>query len=120
MNADQYATRINNTCRRTYILQKQTGQLSMSDKKILEIALQDLCIVLEELRLLHQELDSQNQQLLAARQQVERECDYYRNLFNFAPDGYLITDIDGKIIEANLTAARLLNVEQEFFKLLNI
>lgn len=114
MNADQYVTNINDIHKRTNIPQKETGQLSMSDKKILEIALKDLCIALEELRTLHEKIDLENQQLSVHQQKLEKECQYYRDLFNSAPDGYLVTDADGVILEANQTAARLLNVEREF------
>lgn len=38
----------------------------------------------------------------------------YRDLFQFAPDGYLVTDRHGRIIEANIAAARLLNLPARF------
>ncbi|CAA9401470.1 hypothetical protein AVDCRST_MAG94-5938, partial [uncultured Leptolyngbya sp.] len=45
---------------------------------------------------------------------MEAERQRYQELFEFAPDGYLVTDAQGKIQEANLAAARLLNIEQRF------
>lgn len=38
----------------------------------------------------------------------------YHNMFEFAPDAYLVTDVRGIIREANYAAARLLNVSQHF------
>ncbi len=38
----------------------------------------------------------------------------YQEWFEFAPDGYVITDPQGVILEANHAAAALLNVHQEF------
>jgi PAS domain S-box-containing protein len=58
-----------------------------------------------------QELRRQNQELLAARQMVEAGRQRYRELFEFAPGGYLVTDLDGIIQEVNSTAALLLRRE---------
>jgi len=43
---------------------------------------------------------------------VEAERKAYRELFRSAPNGYLVTDIDGRVIEGNQRAAALLGVEQ--------
>jgi len=51
---------------------------------------------------------------LAAREALETERQRYRDLFEFAPDGYLVTDADGTIQEANQAAALLLGVRQDF------
>jgi len=45
---------------------------------------------------------------------VEAEHQRYQELFNFAPDGYLVTDAAGIIREANHTAAALLHLSQSF------
>jgi PAS domain S-box-containing protein len=51
------------------------------------------------------DLETQNQELSVARQR-------YREQFDFAPDGYLVTDPAGVIEEANVAASLLLQVEQ--------
>ena len=53
---------------------------------------------------------AQNEELLAAN--AERDAAYrrYRELFDAAPDGLLVTDENGKILEANAAAAELLEV----------
>jgi PAS domain S-box-containing protein len=38
----------------------------------------------------------------------------YQELFDFAPDGYVVTDADGIILEANYAAAALLQTRREF------
>lgn len=45
---------------------------------------------------------------------IDRERMRYRDLFDFAPDAYLITDVHGTIREANLAAGQLLGLERKF------
>ncbi len=68
---------------------------------------------LEELSVANEELRAQNAELLEARGQVEAERQRYQELFDFAPDGYIVTTPEGVILEANRAAARLLNTSQE-------
>ena len=56
-----------------------------------------------------EELYHQNEELLKTRSLLEAERQHYYDLFEFAPDGYLVTNAEGIIQEANLTAAKLLN-----------
>jgi PAS domain S-box-containing protein len=65
---------------------------------------EQLQITLEELRVAEEELRQQNREL-----EVERQR--YRDLFNLAPDGYIVTDKYGKILEANQAIAKLLATE---------
>lgn len=57
-----------------------------------------------------EQLHRQHNQLLAAHQAIEAERRRYRDLFDFAPDGYLVTDLKGGIEEANRAAGELLAV----------
>jgi PAS domain S-box-containing protein len=50
------------------------------------------------------------ERLLAAHQALETEQLRYRELFDFAPDGYLVTGLDGTILEANRAAEVLIGV----------
>jgi two-component system, LuxR family, sensor kinase FixL len=68
----------------------------------------------EELRVTEEELRTQNEELQAARQEVEAQRERYRALFEFAPDAYLVTTPEGKILEANRAAAELLHVQPQF------
>lgn len=63
---------------------------------------------LEALETALAELDQQTEELALSRQAVEAEGRRYQDLFQFAPDGYLVTDVYGKILEANEAAADLL------------
>ncbi|MEE3716228.1 response regulator [Tumidithrix elongata RA019] len=67
----------------------------------------ELQIALEELRATEEELREKNIQLLS-------EQDRYRLLFNLAPDGYLVTDANGKILEANQAISNQLACRPEY------
>ena len=70
--------------------------------------LKELSSALHELRAAASELRRQNEELTAARRAVEAEHQRYQEFFEFAPDGYLVTDARGIIREANRAAATLL------------
>lgn len=59
---------------------------------LLPEALEELGASLEELRVSQEVLHQQNQELLETHATLEIERKRYRELFEFAPDGYLITD----------------------------
>ena len=69
---------------------------------------------LDELKIIEEEVCQQNQQLSEARQAIEIERKRYQDLFELAPDGYLITDHHGRIQEANRAAAELLKIEKKY------
>jgi len=66
----------------------------------------------EELHVAAEELSAQIEEIAALRQQMEAERQRYHELFEVMPDAYLVTDGQGKILEANRAAAALLDVEQ--------
>jgi len=66
--------------------------------------------LLEGLQSLAEELEAQNEELIEARRALEAERQRYQALFEEAPDGYLVTDARGTILEANQAAAALLGV----------
>ncbi|MBN3906173.1 MAG: PAS domain S-box protein [Nostoc sp. NMS1] len=77
---------------------------------------QELQLALEELRVVEEELREQNEELSVARELVELERQRYQDLFEFAPDGYLVTDAAGIIQEANRAAATMLAVRQKYLR----
>ena len=80
----------------------------------LNVTLEELNLTTQELNITTEELRCQNEELQAAHQTLAKERDRYQELFEFAPDSYLVTDRRGVIQEANRRAAALLNVAQEF------
>ena len=81
---------------------------------VLAGALGELSTALEELGVAAEELRQQNEDLVATRQIVEVERGRYQALFDFAPDGYLVTNPTGIVQEANRAASALLGVRQDF------
>jgi PAS domain S-box-containing protein len=72
---------------------------------------EELLSALEELNVAQEELQQQQEELLLARQTAETQALRYEELFEFAPDGYLVTDLNGIILEANLAAVALFNTK---------
>jgi PAS domain S-box-containing protein len=68
----------------------------------------ELAIAFETLHVAHEELRQQAEALRQVSGWLEVERQRYANLFNLAPDGYIVTDQDGKIQEVNEAAADLL------------
>ena len=68
--------------------------------------------LVHELRVHHFELKVQNEELRRAQDELSASRDRYLALYEFAPVGYFTLDRNGSILEANLTAARLLGVER--------
>jgi PAS domain S-box-containing protein len=73
---------------------------------------EELEVMLEELRITQEELLEKHEELVSSRQLAERERQRYHDLFEFAPDGYVVTDTWGKIQEANRATAALLCIDQ--------
>jgi PAS domain S-box-containing protein len=81
---------------------------------ITQDALHELSNVLEELHVASEELQVQNEELAQVTRLVEAEQKRYQELFEFAPDGYLTTDMQGTISEANQALAQMLHVQSKF------
>jgi PAS domain S-box-containing protein len=79
-----------------------------------EVDLKDFLAELEELSVAGEELDAQHAELEHTRDALYRERTRYEELFELAPDAYLLTDGSGLICEANQAAAVLVGVDQRF------
>lgn len=74
---------------------------------------QDLQTTLAQLQTAQQQLSQQNEALINARKMADAERRRYQDLFSEAPDGYIVTDVSGKIEEANRAASVLLRLSQD-------
>ncbi|HEV7507965.1 MAG TPA: ATP-binding protein [Thermoanaerobaculia bacterium] len=72
--------------------------------------LMELQASLAELEVAYEELEQQNDELLSTREALEIQRHRYQHLFDEAPFGYLVTDLNGMIEEANREAASLVGV----------
>jgi PAS domain S-box-containing protein len=86
------------------LLEKKTGKQVMSTDDMFKLS--------HELAVHQIELEMQAEELRTAQLDIEKSRDKYIELFDFAPLGYFTLSKNNIIIEANLTAARLLNVDR--------
>ena len=93
-------------------LKDRTDNPVLADLEVYE----QLSTTLEELQVAEEELTQQNEMLIQAQEGLERERQRYRDLFEFAPDGYLVTDTSGVIREANRAAERLLGKPADYLR----
>ncbi len=110
---DKFVHKVNTVRRRANTLRQGIGESSQTQDTTAEIW-EELQNSLEELLVAEEELKAQNDELVIARTQLEAERRRYYDLFEFAPDSYLVTDEAGIIQQANRAAAKLLNISQQF------
>ncbi len=94
-------------------LWRQAEEFPIQQQKLLMERLEELSNSLEELQVAAEELRQQNKELAESHLAIETEHQRYQELFEFAPDGYLMTNKEGVILEVNRAAVELLNVSAE-------
>ncbi|HWR02203.1 MAG TPA: ATP-binding protein [Chlorobaculum sp.] len=72
----------------------------------------DLHRLVHELDVHRIELEMQQEELIKSRSELEESLERYMELYDFAPIGYLSINRQGKILQLNLTASRLLGIER--------
>jgi PAS domain S-box-containing protein len=114
MNEAQFCKQNQLLQERIELLQEDCVAASKTSADLLPMALEELKTAFEALQVAEEELRLQNEELMVTRSRVEFERDRYQELFAFAPDGYLVTDQNGLIQEANQEATRLLGMSSQF------
>lgn len=107
MSTDTFHQRIEAARRRLASLPRE-ARAKGDVESLLTLALREVAVSLEELHAVAEELRRQQAELRTAREAAEHERRRYRGLFEFAPDGYLVTDDQGIVQEANRSALRML------------
>jgi two-component system cell cycle sensor histidine kinase/response regulator CckA len=106
VNAEDFARRLEDMRRHVETIRGTSNDSSG--------AFEELLLAVEELRVAEEELRQQNEELTVAHAAVAEERRRYQHLFQYAPDAYLLTDLNGIIREANHSAAHLLGVQPRF------
>ncbi|MEH1971353.1 MAG: EAL domain-containing protein [Nostoc sp.] len=107
MNVDRFSQQIEKLCSQIERLLQCDGTKPNLQQEIIIEAFEELNTAMEELLAASEELE-------VTRAAVEKERQRYQDLFEFAPDGYLVTNTIGTIQEANHAAATLLGVSQKY------
>ncbi len=95
-------------------LRRRNDSLGTEETGLVTESIEQLQTALEELQVAEEELRTQNNELIATRAALEEERARYRDMFEFAPDAYLVTSVEGVIREANEAASLLFGIEYRF------
>ncbi len=87
--------------------------LRTQPEEVPAVPTKDVQQLVYELNVYQMELEIQNQELRETQLELANMRDCYADLYEFAPIGYITLNKEGKIQEANLTAALLLGVERD-------
>ncbi|MEH1842635.1 MAG: EAL domain-containing protein [Nostoc sp.] len=107
MNVDGFSQQIEKLYSEIQRLLQCHATKPNSQEEIITEAFEQLHIAMEELLTASEELE-------VTRAAAEKERQRYQDLFEFAPEGYLVTNTVGTIQEANDAAATLLGVHQKY------
>jgi len=113
MNIDKIVQQIQDVRWRMGELQRRADESPLQEQDLLMAVCEECQTTLAELSAVEEELRQQNEELATTQEAVEAERQRYQDLFEFAPDGYIVTDIKGTIQEANRAASSLLNIAQK-------
>ena len=81
--------------RLTALTDRIVGATGSLPGPLVDEVVQELAAAVEEFEVRAQEIHAQNEALAEAKRQLDLESARYRELFDLAPDGYLVTDTSG-------------------------
>lgn len=99
---------------RTSKLRNRANGIDSTDAHWMHEALRELDSAHEELQVAEEELEAKADQLQTAQHALQLERAAYHELFDAAPDAYLVTDRCGVIQRANVRACELLQLPPAF------
>jgi PAS domain S-box-containing protein len=114
MKSDPFGRQLEAAYGRLDALAQQGRDLPQEYRQVLDGVLQELTTALEELHVTGEKMEQHNEELRALESRLEEERRRYQDLFEFAPDGYLVTDREAVILQASKTAGQLLNRDVDY------
>src|SRR5512135_885527 len=94
-------------------LRKRAEEIIKASPELLsEMKGVDVQALVHDLQVHQIELEMQAEELLDTQRRLEDARDRYTDLFDNAPVGYLVLDKSGKVSEANLKAAQMLELQR--------
>jgi PAS domain S-box-containing protein len=97
-------------------IERLEANVKSASDEVLEEDVGELSGALEELAALADELDQAKSRRRDAALEAARQRRHYRELFELAPDGYLATDRNGVIRQANRAAGEMLGVPADWLR----
>ncbi len=120
MNLESFDYRITELQARLALLSQRaeqaTSQNIQSNHELMLTTCQDMMAILNQIQEVNEQVHDSYVELAVIRQGLETERVRYLSLFDFAPDGYLVTRQDGIILEANRTASQLIKLSADHLK----
>lgn len=94
------------------LLNRMSGKTPSEPAYPSELSEPDALKLIHELEVYQIELELQNEELILARYAAKEAAEKYKELYDFAPSGYVTLSSSGEIKELNHACARLLGKEQ--------
>src|SRR5262249_21749738 len=101
------------TKERIIALSERVEKLSSVEGELARECLNEVATSIEELTAAHDELAAQNTELAVTQADLFEEKNRFRDLFEWAPVSYVVTDVHGVIGDANKSAEKLFNVPKQ-------
>jgi len=92
--------------------EKAQNEKVLNDENLDNLTRSEIKEILHNLRVHQIELQMQNEELKRYQEELDETKARYFDLYDLAPEGYLIISEKGIILEANLTAAKLFRYER--------
>jgi len=102
------------SCQRLHRFQELSQDFEKITPELIEQTIADLAVALEELEVTVETLQQQHSMLIDTQDALVKEQQRYQQLFTLAPDGYLVTDPNRIVQEANLNGGVLLGSDPKY------
>lgn len=113
MNISRFSEQVLVMHNRLKLLYHQVSTVPETPLHMTSAIMKEMGIAMEELQVALEEMHQQNDALAEALETTEVERKRYHDLFQFATDAYIVTDLDGAIQQSNRMAAQLLGIPSQ-------